>query len=262
MEDRQIRVRVVQPAAGALDPEAAMAMVTEAISAASGHVDLLVLPELATTQYDLRRHISQIAPTVDGPAFELVRERVREASLVAAIGLVEVDGQALFNSAVVIDTDGSLAGIVRKSHLFAGEAKVFAPGSAVEPVDTSLGRLGVAICYDIEFPEVARTLAVAGAEILVVGSANMHPYTDYHLTYAKARAMENGIPLALANWVGQGPRFDFLGHSCIVSAEGRILADAGEVPGHADAEVRLGPISAIHADLDYLAHRRPELYRW
>ena len=60
-------------------------------------------------------------------------------------------------------------------------------------------------------------LALAGAQLLVVLSANMHPYTDYHLTYAKARAMENGLPLALSNWVGDGPRLSFLGRSCIVS---------------------------------------------
>lgn len=260
MEDRRIRVRVVQPAAGALDPEQAMSMIDDAIEAAAGDVDLLVLPELATTQYDIRRHIGQVAPMLDGPKFARVKALVQQSRLVAVIGLVEPVGEHLYNSAVVIESDGNIAAVVRKSHLFAGEAKVFAAGSAIQPVTTSLGRLGVAICYDIEFPEVARSLAVSGAEFLVVVSANMHPYTDYHLTYAKSRAMENGIPLVLSNWVGQGPRFDFLGRSCIVSAKGEILADAGVQPGHAEATIQLAAMAELDADLDYLAHRRPELY--
>ena len=261
MNDQQVRIRVVQPAAGPLDPDAALAMVTTSIATAAGAVDLLVLPELATTQYDIRRNIGEIAPTLGSGAFDQVRAQVREASLVAVIGMVEADGASLFNSATVIDADGSIAGVVRKAHLFAGERKVFAAGAIIEPVRTSLGSLGVAICYDIEFPEVARSLALAGADMLVVLSANMHPYTDYHLTYAKSRAMENQIPLALSNWVGQGPRFDFLGRSCIVSAQGEILADAGDRPGHADAILHLGPNPALDADLDYLGQRRPELYR-
>jgi len=250
MDGRHVSVRVVQPLAGPLDPHSALTTVIESIAAASGTTDLLVLPELATTRYDIRRHIGEVAPLVDSGAFDQVRAQVSEASLVAVIGMVEVDGEELFNSAVVIDVDGSIAGIVRKSHLFAGERKVF-----------SLGALGVAICYDIEFPEVARSLALTGADMLVVLSANMHPYTDYHVTYAKARAMENQLPLALSNWVGQGPRFDFLGRSCIVSAQGQILADAGDRPGHADATLCLGPSPDMDADLDYLGQRRPELYR-
>lgn len=261
MDGRHVSVRVVQPLAGPLDPHSALTTVIESIAAASGTTDLLVLPELATTRYDIRRHIGEVAPLVDSGAFDQVRAQVSEASLVAVIGMVEVSGEELFNSAVVIDADGSIAGIVRKSHLFAGERKVFAAGATIEPIRTSLGALGVAICYDIEFPEVARSLALTGADMLVVLSANMHPYTDYHVTYAKARAMENQLPLALSNWVGQGPRFDFLGRSCIVSAQGQILADAGDRPGHADATLCLGPSPDMDADLDYLGQRRPELYR-
>ena len=173
-----------------------MSLIADAISAASGQADLLVLPELATTQYDIRRHIGQIAPALDGEQFTELRELARQAHLVAVVGLVEVADPVLYNSAAVIDADGSLAGVVRKSHLFAGERRVFAAGSTIGPIRTSLGQLGVAVCYDIEFPEVARSLAVAGAEALIVISANMHPYTDYHLTYAKSRAMENGIPVS------------------------------------------------------------------
>lgn len=260
----ELRIRVSQPQAGELDVTAAMAEAQEAVLAAAD-VDLLVLPELATTRYDIRRHLSEVAPQADDPAMQELREAAIFAGTVVVLGFAEradspTQNSALFNSAIVIDADGSIAGIVRKAHLFAGEARVFAAGDRLAPVHTSIGALGVAICYDIEFPETARSLALAGAELLVVLSANMDPYTDYHITYAKARAMENNLPLVVANWVGAGPRFTFLGRSCIVSASGQILADAGVEPGQAEACVPLGRVQ-VDADLDYLAQRRPALYR-
>jgi predicted amidohydrolase len=255
-----LRVRAIQPLAGALDVQSAMGDALAAISEAAD-VDLLVLPELATTRYDIRRHLSQAAPQPGDPDVLALQQAAARVRTVVVLGFAEHEGDArLYNSALVIDTDGSIAGIVRKTHLFAGESRVFIPGSVIEPIRTSIGNLGVAICYDIEFPEVARSLALGGAELFVVLSANMHPYTNYHLTYAKARAMENNIPLVVANWVGDGPRFSFLGHSCIVSATGEILADAGSGPGHAEASVLPGR-DAVDTDLNYLAQRRPDLYR-
>lgn len=258
----QVRVRVIQPQAGELDVSQAMSVVNAAMSA---DVDLLVLPELATTRYDIRRNIGQVAPQVDDPMIQELRSAAAAAGTVLVLGFAERDDHngaesVLYNSALVIDADGAIAGVIRKAHLFAGEARVFQSGSVLEPVHTAIGSLGVAICYDIEFPETARTLALAGAQLFVVLSANMDPYTDYHLTYAKARAMENNLPLVVSNWVGSGPKFTFLGRSCIVSANGEILADAGTAPGHAEALVDIGR-SQVDPDLDYLAHRRPELYR-
>jgi predicted amidohydrolase len=258
----QLDVRVIQPRAGELDVPAAMAEATDAVRAAAD-VDLVVLPELATTRYDIRRHLSDVAPQVDGEGLRELRAAAAASGTVVVLGFAEragdAPGDALYNSALVIDADGSIAAVVRKAHLFAGETRVFAAGTMLEPVPTSRGTLGVAICYDIEFPETARTLALAGAELFVVLSANMDPYTDYHLTYAKARAMENNLPLVVANWVGQGPRFTFLGRSCIVAPTGEILADAGTDPGFAQATVTLGR-SQVDPDLDYLGQRRPELY--
>jgi predicted amidohydrolase len=256
-------VRVIQPPAGELDVPAAMAEAAAAIRAAAD-VDLLVLPELATTRYDIRRHLVEVAPQVGDQGLQELCAAAADSGTVVVLGFAERDsdasGAALYNSALVIDADGSIAGVVRKAHLFAGETRVFTAGTVLAPVRTSRGVLGVAICYDIEFPETARSLALAGAELFVVLSANMDPYTDYHLTYAKARAMENNLPLVVANWVGEGPRFTFLGRSCIVSPTGEILADAGTDPGIAQATVTLGR-SQVDPDLDYLGQRRPELYR-
>jgi predicted amidohydrolase len=259
-EARAIRVRSAQLAAGGLDVSAAVDDVIGAIDGAAATTDLLVLPELATTRYDIRRGIGDLAPQPGGEEFDRIIDAVRRAGLVLVLGFLERQHGTLFNSAMVLDRDGSISGVVRKTHLFAGESKVFAAGELLEPVDTSVGRLGVQICYDMEFPEVCRTLTMKGAQVLVASSANMHPYTPYHEVYCRARAMENGLPLVVSNWVGQGPRFDFLGRSSIVSSTGEVLADAGVQPGHASAEVSIAPISQVDPDVDYLAYRRPELY--
>lgn len=257
---RVIRVRSAQLAAGALEVPKAVDDIIAVIENAAATTDLLVLPELATTRYDIRRGIGDVAPQPGGEDFQRITDAVRRADLVLVLGFLERQKETHFNSAIVLDRDGSSAGVVRKTHLFAGETKVFAAGELLEPVDTSVGRLGVQICYDMEFPEVCRTLAMKGAQILVASSANMHPYTAYHEVYCRARAMENGLPLVVSNWVGQGPRFDFLGRSSIVSSTGEVLADAGVEPGHASANVTIAPISHIDPDVDYLAYRRPELY--
>jgi predicted amidohydrolase len=258
---RLVRVRAVQLQAAALDVDAAVTDVVAAIEASRGEADLVVLPELATTRYDIRRHLHDVAPSPGDAVFDRISLAVREAGVVAVVGFAErVDGQT-FNSAAVIDSDGTLAGVARKTHLFAGERKVFEPGTAIEPISTSVGVLGVLICFDLELPEVARSLTVGGAEMLVVSSANMHPYTAYQEVFARARAMENGVPLVLSNWVGQGPRFDFLGASTVVSSQGAVLADAGVLPGQVTATVSLAHIATIDPDVDYLPRRRPDLYR-
>ena len=251
----------MQPHAGPLDADAAM---VEAITAVtdSEDVDLLVLPELATTRYDLQRHLLDVAPQPHDPRMARLREAAARARTVVVLGLAERDdasSPALHNSALIIEADGSIAGLVRKVHLFGGETRVFAPGSTLAPVPTSVGSLGVMVCFDIEFPEVGRSLALSGADLLVVISANMHPYANYHVTYAKARAMENNLPLAVANWVGEGPRFTFIGRSCIITAFGEISADAGEQIGVATATVTTGR-NLVDTDLDYLSQRRPEVY--
>lgn len=257
---RGIRVRALQLSAGAFDVGAAVDDIVAAVRDAAGSADLLVLPELATTRYDIRRAIHQEAPQPGDAMFGRISEAVRRADLVAVVGFAEHDPGGTRNSAAVIDRDGSLVGVARKAHLFEGERAVFAPGDIIAPIRTSLGTLGVLVCFDLELPEVPRSLVLAGADMLVVSSANMEPYLPYQDVYARARAMENGVPLVLSNWTGPGPRFRFIGHSTVVSAQGQVLADAGVSEGFAEATVDLVHISELDPAVDYLAVRRPELY--
>jgi len=257
---RSLRVAAVQLAAGPFDVDAAVDGAVAAVEGARG-ADVVVLPELATTRYDLRRQMHDDAPMPGDARFDRIASAAKLIGAVVVLGFAERHDGATYNSAAVIDRDGSLAGVRRKTHLFADEMKVFRPGSAIEPVSTSAGVLGVAVCFDMELPETMRTLAVRGAELLVVTTANMSPYATYQDVYTRARAMENGLPLVLANWVGPGPRFEFVGSSRIVSQTGEVLADAGDAgPATISADLRVGPIADIDPSIDYLAVRRPELY--
>jgi predicted amidohydrolase len=257
---RDVLVAAVQLAAGPFDVDAAIDDAVAGIVSARG-ADIVALPELATTRYDLRREIHEAAPQPGQAAFDRVASAARDAGCVVVLGFAEHRDGATYNSVAVLDRDGTLAGVRSKAHLFAGETRVFAAAERIRAVDTSVGRLGVAVCFDMELPETMRTLALQGAEVLVVSTANMAPYGPYQDVYTRSRAMENGLPLVLANWVGEGPRFTFVGMSRVVSQTGVVLADAGDLgPATISARIRVGPIGDVDPAVDYLAVRRPELY--
>lgn len=230
----------------------------EATLAAHPGLDVIVFPELFLPGYDLDG-IRGRASAPDGDALGRVKAAARRAGSGVVVGFAEPDGDTLFNSAAIIDRTGALVAVYRKTHLFGRESEVFASGDAIGPADSDGRRLGPLICYDLEFPEVARTLALGGAELLVAPTANMLPYGADHRAFAIARALENRIPLLYANVCGTTAEFEFVGESCIVDHDGRVLAELGESPGIVTATLDLP--DAVPADVDYLAHRRPELYR-
>ena len=135
------------------------------------------------------------------------------------------------------------------------------PGAALEPPFVWAGvRFGVLCCFDIELPEPARTLALRGAQCLLVPSANMEPWGEHHRAYVRARALENHAFVAYANAVGAASGYVFEGGSCLVDPLGRILCDAGrdETVVWADLDLRVADESRGVGD--YLGERRPELY--
>ena len=139
---------------------------------------------------------------------------------------------------------------------------MFTPGAALEPPFEWGGvRFGVLCCFDIELPEPARTLALRGAQCLLVPSANMEPWGESHRAFVRSRALENHVFVAYANAVGPASGYVFEGESCLVDPLGRVLCDAGR-----DETVVLGgrSTSAVADEAravgDYLSERRPELY--
>jgi predicted amidohydrolase len=155
-------------------------------------------------------------------------------------------------------TQGTVAGVCRKTHLFGEDRERFVPGDSLAPVELAGRRLGPMICFDVEFPEVARTLARRGADALVTISANMEPWGPDHDTAASARAVENGLPYPYVNLVGEEGLNRFTGSSQVVDPEGRVLLRARGEPQLLLAKVGEGGRSDPR--LRYLDLMRDELY--
>jgi len=188
--------------------------------------DLVVFPELFLSGYTTSRP-EELALDLDGPEVGAIARLARENSTAVIFGAPERVSGEIANSAICVDWYGNIAGSYRKTYLFGSEQNTFAAGDELLVVDLDGVKAGLMICFDVEFPEVARSLAKAGANLLVTISANMDPFGRDHDVFATARALENGVPHLYVNQVGRGEAFTFAGGTKIVSADGERLAEAG-----------------------------------
>ena len=197
-------------------------------AAAAAGARLLVLPELFLSGYRLDEGMKASAQPLDGASVTTLRKIAAAYGVALIVGLPEQEGDLLFNTAIAIDASGQVAGAYRKIHLFGpDEARLFTPGTEPCVVEIDKLRIGLAICYDIEFPEMARALVRAGAQMICVPTANMHPYVSVPTTLVRARALENGVPVIYANLCGSCGPLNFTGDSCIVAYDGTDRARAG-----------------------------------
>jgi predicted amidohydrolase len=209
----------------------------------AGHAgaDLVVFPELFLGGYTTNG-IEELALNSNGPEVGEMARLARESSAAVIFGLHERVPGGTANSAVCVDRRGNLAGVYRKTHLFGDERKVFVAGDELLMVDLDGVRAGIMICFDVEFPKVARSLALADADLLVTISANMDPFGRDHDVFATARALENGLPHLYVNQVGPGEAFTFAGGTMAVSADGDRLAEAegseGSIPVSLDPSAK------------------------
>ena len=195
--------------------------------------DLVVLPELANSGCDpgSRDQALELAEEVpSGPTVRAWREEAEGSNICVVGGLLEREGDTLYNSAVLLGP--GVIGRYRKTHLWDREKLLYEPGRELPVFDTSLGRIGLLVCYDAWFPEAARALALKGAQILCIPSNapdDWIPETrrrggltmlDVHCI---AAANANRVFVAAANRIEDG----FLGRSCIVDVTGGILSLAG-----------------------------------
>lgn len=196
--------------------------------AAARGARIAVFPELFTTGYNIGQSLHDLAETLDGPSVATLTAIARQHRIALVVGLPERRNDGISNSAVVIDETGKLCGVYRKMHLFGPkESELFRPGDCLCVAQVAGLRIGVAICYDVEFPEHARALVRGGAQILCVPTANMEPFREVPTTLVRARALENGVPVIYANLCGQEGDLTYTGLSGIVAADGIDLARAG-----------------------------------
>jgi predicted amidohydrolase len=231
---------------------------TSEVVAESAASDLVVLPELFLSGYQLE-DVEPLAIELDGPEVGALRAAARAASAALVVGAAERTTSGVANSALCIDRAGELAGVYRKTHLFGAETKAYVPGDSLTTIELDGRRLGVMICFDMEFPEVARTLASQGAHLLVTISANSPPFELDHDLFARTRALENGLPHVYVNRVGREDGLDFCGGSLALDPDARVLAEAGpEAERVLSAEV--GEPGRRDARTRYREQLREELY--
>jgi predicted amidohydrolase len=220
--------------------------------------DLAVFGELYLQSYALKGIAPVDVHALDGPVAEL-RNCAQRNRTAIVVGAAIRDGAAMANAALCIDQAGELLAIYRKVHLFEAETRYFSCGDEYVVVTLAGVAVGVLICYDLDFPEAARTLAAAGAQLLVTTSANMDPYGVDHALYARVRALENRVPHVYVNAVGQEGRLRFCGGSMVVDSAGLPIA---ELPAY-ERSVQLVSLPLDHRPgdprPDYLFERRPEV---
>ena len=225
---------------------------------ASAESELVVFPELFLSGYQLR-DAEPLALELNGPELAELRAAAGDARTAVIVGAAERWNGAVANSAVCIDASGELAGVYRKTHPFGPERGVYAAGDELLTVELGGRVLGLMICFDMEFPEVGRTLARRGADMLVTISANSSPYEIDHAVFARARALENGLPHVYVNRVGEEDGLAFCGGSLAVDPDARTLAEAGH-EGEATVGAELGAPGRRDPETSYLDRLRGELY--
>lgn len=234
---------------------------------------LLALPEAALGGYVSDLGGSAAPPpafALDGPV--IARLARLAGDVVVTAGFCEDADDGLYNSAVCVNGDGVL-GSYRKTHQPLLEGATYAAGSTVGAFDTPIGRIGMQICYDKAFPEVARTLALDGARVIVsmsawpVSATDPHPdpaqdrWTRRFDLYDRARALENQVVWVAANQYGSFGSMTFAANAKIVDPGGEIVAATGQTASMVTADFDLvADIDAHRSGMGNLRDRRPELY--
>lgn len=269
---REITVASVQIDVELEDPVATRAKMIAWLDTAAGrNADVVLFPELVLSAgYSLGDRFYDLAETVPGPGTDELGRRAREHGMYVIAGLAERDPTGtVYNSAVIIGRDGEVAGLYRKTHIFTPTESFFALGTELPVFDLDFGRVGIPICYDLEFPESARSLCLNGAELLLsmaahwVGTGSVGTPANFVRTIYAARALENRVPVVLSNRVGFDPGLNdrFIGLSRIVDADGMTVAEASD-----DSECMIAATLDLEEQrrkrqtYNYFRDRKPLLY--
>jgi len=251
MVERSLSVLLAQLRPRAHDLAGNLAMAIEVIED-HPRVDLAVFPELFLNGYALR---GLSATELDAPSSPLrsLASCAGRNSTAVVVGVAESTEGGIANAALCIDENGAIAGCYRKVHLFGAEHRFFQAGDRYLVTRLAGVRVAPLICYDVEFPEPARAVVTAGAELLVTIAANMDPYADDHALCLRVRALENRVPHVYVNLVGTESRLVFCGGSGVADASGRMVASLAPYrPDIRVVDVAIGE----RPEPDYLAELR------
>lgn len=258
---RRVRLALVQPALAEGACEANWRAAKAALGeAGAAEADLVVLPEMWLTGYAYRSlgELARRTPESLGRVGALARKY--GFFVVGSWAERGGDGH-LYNTAIVVGPDGRARARYRKVHLFGPmkEDRHFARGRSVTVADLEFGRVGVALCYDLRFPEQARKMALEGAELLVYPAQWPEVRLGHFQTLLAARAIENQVFAAGVNRAGRSAAVQFGGGSSVVDPRGEVLAQLGVEEGFTLVEIDLDQVAAARQAITYLAGRVREI---
>ena len=225
--------------------------------------EVLVLPEIWTTGYRLK-DLDSWAEEAEGPLLNSLKQIARQHAVWIITGSVPLRrDQGVYNTMLAISPDGVVVAQYDKVHMFSlyGEEKYFQPGNKHALFSLSGTKAGMAICYDIRFPELFRLLAVDGAEIVFVAAEWPQVRSDHWRLLNQSRALENQIYVVAVNCVGEHKGLTFHGHSLVISPEGVILAEGSDKEEIVVADIDLTLVSRARQAMTIWADRRPDLYK-
>jgi 5-aminopentanamidase len=231
---------------------------------AVGGASLLLCPECWLCGYNIGAQMQRLAEPREGASAQRIGEIARRHRIAIAYGYAERDpgSGSVYNAVQVLGPDGEPLGHYRKTHLFGPlERAAFQPGDRFEPPFTYRGfKIGLLICYDIEYPEAVRSLALLGAQLILVPTALSDEYSAVPDFIVPARAVENQVYVAYCNRAGVENGMRFLGGSCLAGVDGRALAAAGSGDALLVSEISEPLRASLAGVYPYPGDRRPELY--
>ena len=230
-----------------------------AIAACAADTQLIMFPESHLMGFPSAESVAEVAEPLDGPTVSAIIAAARERNIAVVVGTAESDNGRFYNTTLLITPEG-IALKYRKTHLWASDRGVFEAGDRYATCVWNGVRVGLLICYDIEFPESARALAQLGAELLIVTNGNMDPYASTHRTAIMARAQENQAFALMVNRVEAGDDgLVFAGGSALVDPLGTLLFEAGREEGMFSVELDFAQLGIARRDYRYLDDQRLKL---
>ena len=263
-----MKVAVVQLKAST-DKEANLKKILGHMSSASRqNADLVAFPEFMmfyTGSSQTPRQLAGLAETADGPFVSAIAEHAKQNQIQVVGSFYERSNKRnrVYDTSFVMDISGRVISTYRKIHLYDAlgfrESDKLAPGSRIaRPVRTSIGKVGMMICYDLRFPEMSRLLATAGSEILVAPSAWVQGNLkeEHWLAINKTRAIENGCYMVAPDQIGN----IYCGRSLVVDPFGKVLLDMKQKQGIGYANIDPDMVRQTRKVLPLLENRRQDVY--
>jgi predicted amidohydrolase len=252
-----MKIAIYQSALGGFEPAQRLERLGVALAdSAAADADLLVCPELFMSGYAIGEALHRFAEPADGPFAAAVARLAKAKGKAILYGYPERDGGRVYNSAICFGPDGVCLANHRKLVLPPGfEAEFFARGDTLTFFTLGGFKLGLLVCYDAEFPETLRAMALGGAEVIVAPTALKEIWQSVATRMMPTRAFENGVYLAYVNHAGKEGEVTYLGGSCIVGPDGEDVVRAGSDEQVLSAEIDRAAVAAARKRLPYLEDR-------